>query len=94
MATHLLNIVFGENLWEAQRSHLCQCLEEKDVNTCESSCAALMANQALCYWDKGILVDRTRMDKENLPFKLTMFAQMTTVILYYSFPTEFSDKTE
>lgn len=29
IATHLLNIVFGENLWEAQYSHFCQCLEER-----------------------------------------------------------------
>lgn len=54
-----------------------------------------MANQGLCYWDKDILVDHTRKGKENLPFKLTtMIAQMTTVITYYSFPTEFSDKIE
>lgn len=28
-ATHLLNVVFGEDLWETQCSHLSQCLEER-----------------------------------------------------------------
>lgn len=46
-----------------------------------------MANQALCYRDKDVLVDHTHKGKENLQFKLTtMMIEMTIVITCSSFP--------